>query len=122
MHLIIYYSVLDVYFLSFLWFLIGKIDSVSKGDFIILIGGSLTHLMIWFLIFMNQDPYAIEHLWLVTTAMSILASFVLIEATTLIKILLAAVSILVALQLLCFGSRNSKVYNLLGSFTDHYFN
>ena len=37
-----------------------------------------------------------EHLWLVTAAMLILASFVLIEATNLIKILLAAVSIVVA--------------------------
>ncbi|MGA1493654.1 MAG: adenylate/guanylate cyclase domain-containing protein, partial [bacterium] len=45
---------------------------------------------------MNQDSYAIEHLWLVTAAMSILASFMLIEATNLIKILLAAVSIVVA--------------------------
>jgi len=85
-----------ILFLSFFWFLIGKVDSASKGDFIILIGGSITHVMIWFLIFMNQDSYAIEHLWLVTAAMSILASFMLIEATNLIKILLAAVSIVVA--------------------------
>ena len=51
--------------------------------------------MMWFLIFMNQDLYAIKHLWLVTAAMSILGSYVLIETTTLIKVLLAVVSLVI---------------------------
>ena len=49
----------------------------------------------WFLIFMNQDLYAIKHLWLVTAAMSILGSYILIETTTLIKVLLAVVSLVI---------------------------
>ena len=44
---------------------------------------------------MNQDLYAIKHLWLVTAAMSILGSYVLIETTTLIKVLLAVVSLVI---------------------------
>ena len=82
-------------YLLVLWFLIGKVDSISKGDLIILIGVSITIVMMWFLIFMNQDLYAIKHLWLVTASMSILGSYVLIETTTLIKVLLAVVSLVI---------------------------
>ena len=82
-------------YLLVLQFLIGKVDSISKGDFIILIGVSITIVMMWFLIFMNHDLYAIKHLWLVTAAMSILGSYILIETTTLIKVLLAVVSLVI---------------------------